>query len=271
MWVPLCRGGGEVWVSLESPQGIRSSLHLVSWKMILHINQCRESRPSFESSPLGVHSTWGRKLRVALTYLFLREGSSWGACGKLAYLFSGRQEIILIPRWYGLHGTFLKLMYWNWWFSILETVFSGNLSRFLKGVKPLVLYDVDRGVVMEPMQGKLASSQNDFGYTQLFCIFVVTSVFFSSCDSVVGDSLEFNQANRVSLRVWLGKSNSSGHNAGKSGLISRRGERLMYFSICGRNLGYILELRRGCPLETGVCSVKSGHLSRYEGHLRNVK
>ena len=29
----------------------------------------------------------------------------------------------------------------------------------------------------------------------------VTSVFFSSCDSVVGDSLEFNQANRVSLRV----------------------------------------------------------------------
>ena len=38
-------------------------------------------------------------------------------------------------------------------------------SRFLKGVKPLVLYDVDRGVVMEPVQGKLASSQFDFGYT----------------------------------------------------------------------------------------------------------
>ena len=29
----------------------------------------------------------------------------------------------------------------------------------------------------------------------------VTSVFFSSCDSVVGDSLEFNQVNRGSLRV----------------------------------------------------------------------
>ena len=29
--------------------------------------------------------------------------------------------------------------------------------------KPLVLYDVDRGVVMEPMQGKLASSQFDLG------------------------------------------------------------------------------------------------------------
>ena len=70
-----------------------------------------------------------------------------------------------------------------------------------KGVKPLVLYDVDRGVVMEPMQGKLASSQFDFGYADLFCVPEVTSVFFSSCDSVVGDSLEFNQANRGSLRV----------------------------------------------------------------------
>ena len=44
----------------------------------------------------------------------------------------------------------------------------------------------------------------------------------------------------------------------------------MSFSICGRHLVYILELRRGCPFETGVCSVKSGHLSRYEGQLRNV-
>ena len=69
------------------------------------------------------------------------------------------------------------------------------------GVKPLVLYDVDRGVVMEPMQGNLASSQFDFGYTEQFSIPGVTSVFFSSCESVVGDSLEFNQANRGSLRV----------------------------------------------------------------------
>ena len=42
------------------------------------------------------------------------------------------------------------------------------------------------------------------------------------------------------------------------------------FTSCGGNLGYILELRQGCPFETGVCSVKSRHLSRYEGHLRNV-
>ena len=70
-----------------------------------------------------------------------------------------------------------------------------NLSSFLKGVKPLVPYDEDCGMVMEPMQGKLASAQFDLGHSDLFCIPEVTSVFFSSCDSVVGDSLEFSQAN----------------------------------------------------------------------------
>ena len=41
-------------------------------------------------------------------------------------------------------------------------------------------------MLMEPLQGKLASSEFDFGYTELFCIPGVTSVFFLSCDSVVG-------------------------------------------------------------------------------------
>ena len=80
-------------------------------------------------------------------------------------------------------------------------VFSGNLSSFLKGVKTLVLYDADRGMVIEQMQGKLASCQFDLGHTDLFCVPEVTSVFFSSCDSVVGDSLEFNQANPGSICV----------------------------------------------------------------------
>ena len=54
---------------------------------------------------------------------------------------------------------------------------------------------------MEPMQGKLTSSPFHLGYTELFCVPEVTTVYFSSCDSVVGDSLEFNQANRGSLHV----------------------------------------------------------------------
>ena len=229
MWGSLFRSGGGLWLSLESPQGMQSSLHFVRWNMRLYLSHCSETRPSFESGHLGVHSTWDRKHRVPITLLFLREGSSWGAWGKLAYLFIRRQGIILFPRWYEVQGTFLKLLYWNWWSSILEKVVSQNLSRFLKGVKPLVLYDVDRGVVMKPMQGKLASSQFDFGYTEQFCIPWVTSVFFSYCDSAVGDSLEFNQANRGSFRVWLGKRNCSVHSARESGLISQRGESLMRF------------------------------------------
>ena len=56
-------------------------------------------------------------------------------------------------------------------------------------------------MVMEPMQGILASSQFHFGYTKQFCIPAVTSVFFSCGDSVDGDSLEFSKANRGSLCV----------------------------------------------------------------------
>ena len=56
-------------------------------------------------------------------------------------------------------------------------------------------------MVMESMQGKLASSQFDLGHTNLFCAPEVTSMFFLSCDSVVGESLEFNQANRGFLYI----------------------------------------------------------------------
>ena len=96
---------------------------------------------------------------------------------------------------------------------------------------------------MEPRQGKLASSQFDLGHTGQFCVPEVTSVF-SSCDSVVGDSLDFNQANRGSLCVSLGKRNCSACNAGESRLITLRGGSLMVF----------LELRQAhgvyCPVTT---------------------
>ena len=48
------------------------------------------------------------------------------------------------------------------------------------------------------------------------------------------------------------------------------GDVLWDFSSCGRNLGYILELQRGRPFETPLCSAKSGLLSSYDGHLRNL-
>ena len=60
---------------------------------------------------------------------------------------------------------------------------------------------VECGIAMEPMQAKWASSRVDLRYTKLFCIPAVTTVFFLSCDSVLGDSLEVHQANQGSLHV----------------------------------------------------------------------
>ena len=42
------------------------------------------------------------------------------------------------------------------------------------------------------------------------------------------------------------------------------------FSGCGRNLGYVLNLQRGWPFKTPLCSGKSGLLSSYEGQLKNI-
>ena len=70
----------------------------------------------------------------------------------------------------------------------------------------------------------------------------------------------FDRENSIALGTVQGNQSSS-RGEGKVSLV---------FWSCGRYLGYILELRRGCPFETLVCSVKSGHLSRYEGQHRNV-
>ena len=84
----LSRWGAHLGHSLDSPQGIHTSLYLVWWKTNLHSSHCWEIRPSLESWHLSIHSNWGSKLRDPLTYLLLREGYSWGACGKLAYFFN---------------------------------------------------------------------------------------------------------------------------------------------------------------------------------------
>ena len=69
----------------------------------------------------------------------------------------------------------------------------------------------------------------------------------------------FDWENAIALETMQGNWASS----------RREGKASWLFASCGRNLGYILELRRGCPFETGVCSVKLGHLFRYEAQLRN--
>ena len=67
----------------------------------------------------------------------------------------------------------------------------------------------------------------------------------------------FDWENAIALRAMQGNRASS----------RGKGEVSWVFSSCGRHLVYILELRRGWPFETRVCSAKSGLLSSYDGHL----
>ena len=54
---------------------------------------------------------------------------------------------------------------------------SVNLWIVVKDVKPLVVSDVEFEMAMDSMKGKCASSLVDLGYTNLFCIPELTSVF----------------------------------------------------------------------------------------------
>ena len=139
------------------------------------------------------------------------------------------RESALISRRYGVPGSFIVLLYWNWCSYRLEMAVSGNLWIVVKDVKTLVVYDVEWETTMDSMKMKCASSWVDLGYTNLFCIPEETSVFFPCRDSVLGDSLQLDQGNRGSLRLWLGTRNSSARNAGESGLTLRRGGSLMSF------------------------------------------
>ena len=93
MWGSLSRWGGELGFPLGSPHRIQTSLHFVMLNTSLNLRQCREIRLSFELGSLAVHSTWDRKHRVPLTYLLLRENTTWGAGIKLAQIFNQRQGI----------------------------------------------------------------------------------------------------------------------------------------------------------------------------------
>ena len=54
--IPPIQMSGELWLSLGSPQGIQTTLHLVRCNTSLNVSHCREIRPYFESGTLAVHS-----------------------------------------------------------------------------------------------------------------------------------------------------------------------------------------------------------------------
>ena len=68
------------------------------------------------------------------------------------------------------------------------------------------------------------------------------------------------------LDLWIALHEMHGNQASYPG----KGNVSFDFSSCDRNLGYILELQRGWPFETPLCSAKSGLLSSYDGKLRNL-
>ena len=129
---------------------------------------------------------------------------------------------------------------------------------------------MEHGIAMEPMKGKWVSSRVDLWYTDLFCIPEVhqcssrfVTVFRGTlwcCIKKIEAPYVFDWENGIALHAMQGNRAS----------FPSEGDVSYDFSSCGRNLGYIRELQRGWPFETPLCSVKSGLLCSYEGHLRNL-
>ena len=88
---------------------------------------------------------------------------------------------------------------------------------------------------------------------------VLLGTLWSSIKQIEAPYL-FDWENAIALHAMQGNRESS----------PGEGEVSWVYSSCGRNLGYILELRRGCPFKIQVCSEKLGQLSSYDGQLRNV-
>ena len=94
------------------------------------------------------------------------------------YLFSRSSEICSHLEKISGAGSFPQITVLTWCSSRLWTVFSGNLQSCLKEVKTIVVFDVERGMALEAMQGNRVSSLVDLGYPELFPSPTVTSVFF---------------------------------------------------------------------------------------------
>ena len=85
--------------------------------------------------------------------------------------------------------------------SRLVNVFSGNLWSCLKEVKQFVVFDGERGMAPETMQGNQTTSRLDLGHTDLFPVGAVTSGSLETCDSVLVDTVSFHQGSQGFFRV----------------------------------------------------------------------
>ena len=120
---------------------------------------------------------------------------------------------------------------------------------------------------MDSMKGKCASSWVVLGYTNFFaflrwlqCSSLVVTVFLVILLSSIR---EIEVPYVFDWKHGTPQHEMQGNRASSCG----EGEVSLVFSSCGKHLVYILELRRGWPFETRVCSAKSGLLSSYDEHL----
>ena len=88
------------------------------------------------------------------------------------------RQSALMSRRFGVHRAFLEWLCRNQCSSLIQMKVSGNPWSCLKEVNPLVVYDVESGMALEPLQGNMASFPLDLAYTCLFRIRAVTSVSF---------------------------------------------------------------------------------------------
>ena len=164
------------------------------------------------------------------------------------------RESALISRPYGLPGSLILLLYWNWCSYRLEMGVSGNLWIVVKDVKPLVVYDVEYQMSMDSMRGNVLHLEMIWGTPIYFvllrwhqCSSLVVTVFLGILFSSIWEievPYVFDWEHGTPQHEMQGNHASS----------CREGEVSRVFSSCGRHLVYILELRRGWPFETRVCS-----------------
>ena len=176
-------------------------------------------------------------------------------------------ESALISRWYGVPESFILLLNWNWCSYRLEMGVSGNFWIVVKDVKPLVVYDVDARWLRIQWSGNVLHLVLIWGTPIYFaflrwhqCSSLVVTVFLGILFSSIR---EIEVPYVFDWEHGYPQHEMQGNRASSCG----EGELSWVFSSCGRHLVYILELRRGWPFETRVCSAKSGLLSRYDGHL----
>ena len=95
---------------------------------------------------------------------------------------------------------------------------------------------------MEPVKGKWASFRVDLGYTEIFCIPKMTSVFISLVTEFLGTfCCSIKKIESPYVFDWeygIALHTMQGHRASSPA----EGDVSWDLSSCGRNLGYILEI-----------------------------